>query len=54
VLSESLDQIVNIEHCLTMLVDQNLPEHTGSDIDSIKTEIFTDSGEEKKALDNTI
>lgn len=53
-LSESLDQIMNIEHCLSMLVDLNLPEHTGSDTDSIKTEIFTDSEEENKAPDNTI
>jgi hypothetical protein len=44
VLDESLDAFLNIEHCLGMITDlykdQIVPE-TGSDTESLKTEILT-------------
>jgi len=43
VLSESLDQIVNIENCLNHLMDMLVEPNSDSDTNSIKTEIFSDS-----------
>jgi len=43
VLSESLDQIVNIENCLDHLMHMLVEPNSDSDTDSIKTEIYSDS-----------